>query len=234
MGQKVHPFGFRLGGIYTWSSRWYARNGDYRSALKQDLQLRKFLRGRLKESSVAKVDIERSSNTLTLNIFTAKPGVIIGRGGQGVETLRKELKAQLDPKMVLTLNILEVDKPNLSAALTVQSIAADLEKRIPFRRCIKQALGRLMKAGAEGGKIMVSGRLDGAEIARVEKVAQGKVPLHTLRANLEYSRGVAHTTFGTVGIKVWVYRGEVLERGKTVEQAVVTQQRRRPSTPMNA
>ena len=209
MGQKVHPIGFRLGGLYTWSSRWYLKHGAYRVALQQDIRLRKFLQRKFKDASLAKVDIERSANTVTVHLFTAKPGIIIGRGGQGVEQLKKELRAAfLDPKTNLTLNIQEVDRPNLSSMLVVQSLVADIEKRIPFRRAMKQALGRLVKAGAEGAKIMVSGRLDGAEIARSEKVAQGKIPLHTIRANVEYARGAAHTTYGTVGVKVWVYKGE--------------------------
>lgn len=212
MGQKVHPIGFRLGGLYTWSSRWFAKHGAYRSALKQDILIRKFLQKRLKDASVSKVDIERSASTITVNVFTAKPGVIIGRGGQGVETLRKDIRQFLsDQKITLTLNIQEIDKPNLSAMLVVQAIVADIEKRIPFRRAMRQALARLTKAGAEGAKIVVSGRLDGAEIARAEKVAHGKIPLHTIRANIDYGRGAARTTYGTVGVKVWIYKGEVFD-----------------------
>src|SRR3989344_5821184 len=170
MGQKVHPTGFRLGGIYTWSSRWFAKHGSYRAALKQDILIRKFLQKRLKDASVSKVDIERSASAITINIFTAKPGVIIGRGGQGVEGLRKELKQFfIDSKVAMTLNIQEVDKPNLSSMLVVQAIVADIEKRIPFRRAMRQALSRLVKAGAEGAKIVISGRLDGAGITKNEK-----------------------------------------------------------------
>ena len=204
MGQKVHPTGFRLGGIYTWSSRWFAKHGSYRAALKQDILIRKFLQKRLKDASVSKVDIERSASAITVNIFTAKPGVIIGRGGQGVEALRKEL------------NIQEVDKPNLSAMLVVQAIVTDIEKRIPFRRAMRQALARLIKASAEGAKINISGRLDGAEIARTEKIAHGKIPLHTIRANIEYARGAARTTYGTVGVKVWIYKGEIYDQGNVL------------------
>src|SRR3989338_2319656 len=233
MGQKVHPTGFRLGGIYTWSSRWFAKHGSYRAALKQDILIRKFLQKRLKDANVSKVDIERSSSTVTINIYTAKPGVIIGRGGQGAESLRKELKQFfIDPKAALTLNILEVDKPNLSAMLVVQSIVADIEKRIPFRRAMRQALSRLIKAGVQGAKIAVAGRLDGAEIARTEKVAYGKIPLHTLRANVDYARSAAHTTYGVVGVKVWIYKGEIFDNGPaaTAETAVAggSARRRRP------
>lgn len=210
MGQKVHPIGFRLGGVYTWSSRWFATRQSYRDALRQDVLVRQFLRKKYRDANVAKIDIERSANTMAINIFTAKPGVIIGRGGQGVSGLRKELVAQfLGGRTSLVLNILEVETPSLSAALAVQAIVADIEKRIPFRRAMRQALARFVKAGAEGAKIMVSGRLDGSEIARREKMAVGKIPMHTLRANIDYSRAAAHTTYGAVGVKVWVYRGEV-------------------------
>ena len=234
MGQKVHPIGFRLGGIYSWSSRWFARHGSYREALKQDILIRKFLQKRLKEANVSKVDIERSSGTVAVNVYTAKPGVIIGRGGQGVEALRKELRDFIsDPKTALSINIQEVDKPNMSAMLVVQSIISDIEKRIPFRRAMRQALSRLIKAGVEGAKIVIAGRLDGAEIARTEKVAHGKVPLHTIRANIDYGRGAAHTTYGVVGVKVWIYKGEVFanEDNKTSEVTLnqATGSRRRRS-----
>ena len=189
---------------------------------------------RLKEANVSKVDIERSSGTVAVNVYTAKPGVIIGRGGQGVEALRKELRDFIsDPKTALSINIQEVDKPNMSAMLVVQSIISDIEKRIPFRRAMRQALSRLIKAGVEGAKIVIAGRLDGAEIARTEKVAHGKVPLHTIRANIDYGRGAAHTTYGVVGVKVWIYKGEVFanEDNKTSEVTLnqATGSRRRRS-----
>lgn len=222
MGQKVHPIGFRLGGVYTWSSRWFAKNEKYRRALQEDVMIRKFLKKRLKDASVAKVDIERSSNAVTVHIMTAKPGVVIGRGGQGATELQAELKKQLmDQKQNVQLNILEVDQPNLSAMLAVQAIAADIEKRIPFRRAIRQTMNRMTKAGAQGAKILVSGRLDGSEIARSEKLVDGKIPLHTIRAHVDYGRGVARTTYGVIGIKVWVYRGE-----GTADQPAATPQSR--------
>lgn len=215
MGQKVHPIGFRLGGVYTWSSRWFLKHDAYRTALRSDLELRKFLRIRLKDAALAKVDVERSANSVTVTLMSGKPGVIIGRGGQGVEALRKEIKERFDdPKTNLTINIQEVDKPNLSAALVMQNIVSDIEKRIPFRRAMKQALSRLSKAGAEGAKIVVGGRLDGAEIARVEKMSQGKIPLHTIRASIDYSRGAAHTTYGVIGVKVWIYKGDMAVGGE--------------------
>jgi len=221
MGQKVNPIGFRLGTVYTWSSRWFATNEKYRQALQEDVKIRKFLKKKLKDASVAKVDVERQSNTVTVHIHTAKPGVVIGRGGQGVTDLQALIKKQLiDQKQNVALNITEVDNANLSAMLAVQAIAADIEKRMPFRRAIKQTLYRLTKAGALGAKILISGRLDGSEIARVEKLVEGKIPLHTLRAKIDYGRGVAQTTYGVIGIKVWVYRGDMTpedEVGKLVE-----------------
>ncbi|PJE76023.1 30S ribosomal protein S3 [Candidatus Uhrbacteria bacterium CG10_big_fil_rev_8_21_14_0_10_48_11] len=207
MGQKVNPTGFRLGGVYTWSSRWFATRQQYRDRLRQDVEIRRYLKRRLKDASVSKVEIERSQNAITVILHTAKPGLVIGRGGQGVEELQQELKKKvLEPKMTLQLNIQEVDQPNLSAALTVQSVAADIEKRIPFRRAMRQAMSRLVKAGAAGVKIQVAGRLNGAEIARTEKVSHGTLPLQTMRAQIDYSRGVAQTTYGVIGIKAWVYR----------------------------
>ena len=207
MGQKVNPIGFRLGTVYTWSSRWFATSGKYRRALQEDVMIRKFLKKRLKDASVAKVDVERSSNTVTVHIHTAKPGVVIGRGGQGATELQAEIKKQLiDPKQSVQLNILEVDQPNLSAMLAVQAIAVEIEKRIPFRRVMKQTMSRLIKAGAEGVKIVVAGRLDGSEIARTEKLVEGKIPLHTIRARIDYGRGIARTTYGVIGIKVWIFQ----------------------------
>lgn len=207
MGQKVNPTGFRLGGLYTWTSRWYANPRVYRTALKEDVQMRRHLKTKLKDASLAKIEIERNTSTTTITLHTAKPGMVIGRGGQGVEDLQAQLRKFVkNPKATVKINIQEVDKPNLSAALTVQAIAADIEKRMPFRRTMKQALNRLIKAGAAGAKIEVSGRLNGAEIARSERLTHGTLPLHTLRADIDYSRGVANTTYGVIGIKVWVYR----------------------------
>lgn len=209
MGQKVNPIGFRLGGIYTWSSRWFANGQEYRDRLRQDVEIRKYLKVRLKDASIAKVEIERSQKAVTLTLHTGKPGMVIGRGGQGIEEIQRDLKKHVlkDTKASLQLNVQEIDNPNLSAALGVQAIAADIEKRIPFRRAMRQTLSRMTKAGAAGAKIQLSGRLNGAEIARTEKSSFGTLPLHTLRAHIDYSRGVASTTYGVIGIKVWVYRG---------------------------
>ncbi|MFA7286762.1 MAG: 30S ribosomal protein S3 [Patescibacteria group bacterium] len=209
MGQKVNPIGFRLGGIYTSTSRWFADRQQYRDRLRQDVEMRRYLKVRLKDASISKVEVERSQNAITLTLHTAKPGVVIGRGGQGIEELQRDLKQRFikDTKGTLQLNVQEIDRPNLSAALAVQAIAADIEKRIPFRRAMRQTLMRITKAGAAGAKIQVGGRLNGSEIARTEKVVFGTLPLHTLRAHIDYSRGVANTTYGVIGIKVWVYRG---------------------------
>lgn len=216
MGQKVHPKSFRLKINKTWDSKWFSDN-DFAEFLRQDVLVRKFIVKKLKTAAVAKVDIERAANSLTISIYSAKPGVIIGRGGQGAEELKKEiqnkfLKDAFSRKKVLknvNINILEVDKPGTDACLIAQQIAFDLEKRIPYRRAVKQAIGKAEKAGAKGIKVIVSGRLDGAEIARRETLFTGKIPLHTLRADIDYSRLAAQTIYGKIGIKVWVYKGEI-------------------------
>ena len=208
MGQKVHPKVFRLGIIYDWSSRWFGK-ANFREQLRQDIEVKKFLRSLLKDGSVERVDIERSANKVTVFIHTAKPGIVIGRGGQGIEDIKKKVQSRFfTPKDNLSLTIQEVREPGLSAELVKQSIVADIIKRIPFRRAMKQALGRVERAGAKGVKVTISGRLNGAEIARTETLASGKIPLHTLRADIDYSRGAAFTTYGAVGVKVWVYRGD--------------------------
>ncbi|MBI4281547.1 30S ribosomal protein S3 [Candidatus Uhrbacteria bacterium] len=212
MGQKVNPKIFRTAVIETWPSKWYANRRSYAGLLRQDVGIRKFLKVRAKESGVARIDVERSTNAVTIVIHTAKPGLIIGRGGQGAEALKKELQERFFAKGVnLQLQIQEMDRPALSSEIVLQSIIADIEKRIPFRRAMKQAIGRMQRAGVQGTKILLSGRLDGAEIARREKMAVGKLPLHTLRARIDYARGAAHTIYGAVGIKVWVYHGEVFQ-----------------------
>ncbi|OGY46948.1 MAG: 30S ribosomal protein S3 [Candidatus Buchananbacteria bacterium RIFCSPHIGHO2_02_FULL_45_11b] len=216
MGHKVHPKIFRLGELYTWNSKWFARK-DYAKFLRQDILIRKFLKKELKDAAIAQIEIERTPAATTVIIYSAKPGVIIGRGGQGIEELKKKIKKNfLDPKSSLNVNIKEIDQPNLCADLIVQSIAADLEKRMPFRRVMKQAIGRVEKAGAKGVKITVSGRLNGAEIARTETLSSGKLPLHTLRADIDYARGAAQTTYGVLGIKVWIYKGEIFKKKENI------------------
>lgn len=223
MGHKVHPKIFRVGELYGWSSKWFAKR-DYPELLRQDLLIKKFLKKELKEAAVAEIEIERSPSATTIIIHSAKPGIIIGRGGQGAEELKKKIKAQfLYQKTSLNINIQEIADPNMSSELICQSMIGEIEKRFPFRRVMKQAIGRVEKTAAKGVKVMVSGRLNGAEIARTETLSSGSLPLHTIRADIDYARGVAHTTYGAIGIKVWIYKGEVFhktEEEKKVEQVI--------------
>lgn len=216
MGQKVHPKIFRTGIIYSWTSKWFDSKKDrYAFNAEIDIKIRKYLFKKLREAGVDKVEIERNANRITIAVFTAKPGLIIGRGGTGAEDLKKEIKAKFLPKHKLgeiNLNINEIDRPNLSAQVVLQSMILDLEKRIPHRRVMQQAINRVKRAGALGVKVIVKGRLGGVEIARAEKLTSGKIPLHTLRADIDYARGFARTTYGSVGIKIWIYRGEIFEK----------------------
>lgn len=207
MGQKVHPKGLRLGIIRGWDSRWYAER-DYKELLHEDLKIRQFLKERLYQAGVSTIEIERAANRVKITLHTAKPGVVIGRGGAEVEALRQQLEAMIGKQV--TLNIVEIKKPELDAQLVAEGVAAQLEKRVAFRRAMKQAVSRALRAGAEGIKIAVSGRLAGAEIARTEWYAEGRVPLHTLRADIDYGFAEANTTYGKIGVKVWINRGEVL------------------------
>jgi len=214
MGHKVHPKIFRVGQIYTWDSKWFSSK-NFSTNLKQDLQIRKHILTELKDASIAKVEIERQANKVTVIIHSAKPGIIIGRGGKGVEELKKKISRKLlPPKTALNINIQEIKNPNLSAEIVTQAMIADLEKRVPYRRVMKQAISRIEKAGAKGVKAIVAGRLNGAEIARSETLAWGKLPLHTFRAEIDYARGWAKTTYGAVGVKVWIYKGEVFKKKK--------------------
>jgi small subunit ribosomal protein S3 len=228
MGQKVNPKIFRLGIIRSWDSKWFSDSKkDYITNFMQDVKIRKFLMNELRESGVDRVEIERSSNKISINIFAAKPGLIIGRGGLGVDDLKKKVHNKFLKKHRLSeinLNITEADRPNLSAQILAQSMILDLEKRIPFRRVMKQAMSRAERAGALGVKVIVKGRLNGAEIARSEMLTTGKVPLHTLRADIDYARGAAKTIYGAIGVKVWIYKGEVFEkkekRGEVVGERI--------------
>lgn len=223
MGQKVHPKIFRTGVIYTWDSKWFSKR-NFAALLREDVQIKTYLREKLKEASVDRIEIERTSRALTITIHSAKPGFIIGRGGTGIEDLKKALRAMLvkkpTDKLNLNINVIEITKPGLSAALVMQSMIADIEKRLPFRRVLKQHLDRMQKAGAKGAKLAIGGRLNGAEIARREKLSWGSVPLHNLRADIDFASGFARTLFGTIGIKVWIYRGDIFEaENKKKEQA---------------
>lgn len=225
MGQKVHPKIFRIGIIYNSNSKWFARKSDYAKFLQQDVQIRKHLKEKLPEAGIAKIEIERSPNKLDVIIYTIKPGVVIGKGGAGIEELKKDIrqKFRIDNKTNLNLNIQEVEKPDLNAELIKQSIIGQLEKRVPYRRAIKRAIDQVMRAGAQGVKIIVAGRLNGAEIARTETLTEGKIPLHTIRADIDYSRGAAHTIYGSVGVKVWIYRGEIFAKEDNKKNNATTQ-----------
>ncbi|MBC8080298.1 MAG: 30S ribosomal protein S3 [Gorillibacterium sp.] len=212
MGQKVNPVGLRIGIIRDWESKWYAGNKDYGTLLMEDVKIREYLMGKLKDSSVSHIDIERAANRVNVTIHTAKPGMVIGKGGAEVENIRTYLTTMTNKKV--HINITEIKNPELDAILVAESIALQLERRVSFRRAMKQALQRTMRSGAKGIKTAVSGRLGGAEIARSEGYSEGTVPLHTLRADIDYGTAEAHTTYGRIGVKVWIYRGEVLPTAK--------------------
>jgi len=211
MGQKVHPHGMRVGIIEGWNATWFASKKDFGALLKEDNVLRTYIKKKYYAYGISKITIERPQGKVVLNIFTSKPGMIIGVKGAGVETLKKELKKMVGTKSV-HLNIMEVKYPDKDATLVAEGIAAQLEKRASFRRTMKQAMQRVMRSGAKGVKVMVSGRLDGAEIARSEHYHEGSIPLQTLRANIDYGVATARTTFGAIGVKVWIYKGEVLPK----------------------
>jgi small subunit ribosomal protein S3 len=207
LGQKVNPIGFRLGVIKTWESRWYAK-ADFATLLHEDLKLRDFLKKRLYHSGVSKIEIERAANKAKINIYTARPGLIIGKKGSEVETLKKEL-AKLTDKEVF-LNIQEIRKPELDAQLVAENVALQLERRVAFRRAMKKSVTTALKFGAKGIRITCSGRLGGAEMSRTEWYREGRVPLHTLRADIDYGFAEAKTTYGIIGVKVLIFKGEVL------------------------
>lgn len=207
MGQKTHPVGFRLGIIKTWDSRWFAGK-NYAELLQEDIKIREYLENRLSNASLSKVIIQRAANKVTINIATAKPGLVIGRRGTQVDQLRDELK-HLTGKDVY-INIDEIKKPDTDASLVAQNIARQLEGRVSFRRAMKKALQAAMRNGAEGIRVAASGRLGGSEMARHESYREGRVPLHTLRADIDFARATAKTTYGTCGVKVWIFHGEIL------------------------
>lgn len=211
MGQKVHPIGMRIGVIRDWDSKWYAEK-DYADFLHEDLRIRDYVAKRLSDASVSRVEIERAANRVNITIHTAKPGMVICKGGSEVEALRKNLN-ELTQKRV-HINIVEIKRADLDAKLVAENIARQLEGRVSFRRAQKQAIQRTMRAGAKGIKTQVSGRLGGADIARAEHYSEGTVPLHTLRADIDYAWEEADTTYGKLGVKVWIYRGEVLPTKK--------------------
>ena len=207
MGQKIHPKGMRLGIIRGWDARWFAGK-DFTALLHEDIRVRAFVKKRLLDSGVALIELERAANRLKVTVHTAKPGMVIGRGGTEVERLRQDLERMTGRQV--SVNIVEVRSPELSAQLVAEGVATQLQRRISFRRAIKQAAQRSMRAGAQGVKIMVSGRLGGAELSRQEWTAEGSVPLHTLRADIDYGFAEAFTTYGQIGVKCWIYKGEIL------------------------
>ncbi len=206
MGQKVNPHGLRVGIIDDWDSKWYAEK-EYANLLVEDAKIRAFLKKHLFIAGISKIGIKRMGGRIRLAIHTAKPGMVIGRGGTGIEDIKKALASLTDKE--IDIDIMEIRSRDMSAILVAEDIAAQLEKRIGFRRAIKQAIGRTMRAGAKGIKVMVSGRLGGAEIARSESQREGSIPLQTLRANIDYGVTAAHTTYGAIGVKVWIYKGEI-------------------------
>jgi small subunit ribosomal protein S3 len=210
MGQKIHPTGFRLSVSRNWASRWYASNSDFAGMLAEDIKVREYLKAKLKNASVSRVLIERPAKNARITIFSARPGVVIGKKGEDIENLKKELSAKLG--VPVAVNIEEVRKPEIDAKLIADSITQQLEKRIMFRRAMKRAMQNAMRLGALGIKIMSSGRLNGIEIARCEWYREGRVPLHTLRADIDYGTSEAKTTYGVIGVKVWVYKGDTLGR----------------------
>lgn len=211
MGQKVHPHGIRLGIVKTWDAKWYA-DREFAKNLHEDIKIRREIQRQLAQSSVSRVETERSKNRLRLTIHTAKPGQVIGKGGSGIEEIKNSLKKITDKR--LDINIMEIRQPDMDAQLVAENIAAQLERRIAFRRAMKQSVGRTMRLGAKGIKIMCSGRLGGAEIARSESYREGSIPLHTLRADIDYGFAEANTTYGRIGIKVWIFKGEILPEKK--------------------
>lgn len=209
MGQKINPTGLRIGVIKDWESRWYAKKADFGDTLVEDYELREYLLETLAPAGVPKVEIERSAKRVRINIHVAKPGMVIGRGGAEIEKLKATLEKKLGKEV--SLNIIEIKNPDVNAQLVAESIALQLEKRISFRRALKQAIGRAMKLGAKGIKCQVSGRIGGAEIARSETYKEGTIPLQTIRADIDYGFAEAKTTYGRIGVKVWIYTGEVLQ-----------------------
>lgn len=211
MGQKVNPIGLRIGINKDWQSTWYANKQDFATFIKEDHDIRAYFNKKHANSGVSKVEIERTENKLVINIFTGKPGMIIGQKGAGIEQIKKDLGKIVKPVKNLIINVKEIKKPDLDAQLVADSIAQQLEKRVQWRRCLKQALQRVMKAGAKGCKVQVSGVIDGANtIGRTEKYMEGSLPLHTLRADIDYGVSAAYTNYGKLGVKCWIFKGEIL------------------------
>jgi small subunit ribosomal protein S3 len=229
MGQKVHPLGFRLGFVKTWNAKWYAGSKNYPILIKEDVSIRSAIRARLRDAAISRIEIERSTNQVTVTIHTAKPGVVIGKGGAKVEELRQVL-GKTTGKAV-KVNIFEIRYPELDATLIAENVAQQLERRVSFRKVLKQTVLRSMKSGAKGVRVAVAGRLGGAEMSRREWEREGRVPLHTLRADIEFGRAIAKTTYGTIGVKAWVYKGDIEPAPRQVAQNVPSGIAPRPVAP---
>ena len=221
MGQKVNPHGFRVGVIADWDSKWYA-DKDYQKNLLEDIKIRDFIKDKQFQAGISRVTIERTEQKMRISIYTAKPGIVIGRQGSNIELLKKDLAKLTDSK--LDINIIEVKSPDMDATLVAENVASQLERRIAFRRAMKQCVGRTKRLGAKGIKIQCAGRLGGAEIARTESYRDGSIPLHTLRADIDYGTAEAHTTYGRIGVKVWIYKGEVLPTRTVKKEAPEAQE----------
>lgn len=208
MGQKVHPHGLRVGVIKDWDAKWYADKKNYADLLQEDLDIREYIKTKMYDAGISRVVIERAANRLKIDVHTARPGMVIGRGGSEVDALRQKIEDMTGKKV--QINVVEIDNPDLDAQLVAENIAAQLERRVSFRRAMKQAMNRAMRMGAEGFKVQSSGRLGGAEMARTEGYNEGSVPLHTLRADIDYGFAEADTTYGKIGVKVWINKGEIL------------------------
>ena len=219
MGQKVHPKGFRVGVLEGWESRWFAEKG-YATLLHDDIRIREFIKKRLYHAGIAKVEVERAANKAKINIYTARPGIVIGKKGVEIEKLKVELAQRTDREVYL--NIHEVRRPDLDAQLVSENVALQLERRIAFRRAMKESVARAIRMGAQGVKVRCSGRLGGAEIARTEWYREGRVPLHTLRADISYGVAEARTTYGVIGVKVWIFRGEILTQEEEPQRSTVS------------
>ena len=215
MGQKVHPTGIRLGIVKDWNSVWYAERENYANLLNTDLDVREFLRKKLKHASVSRIEIQRPAKNARIVVHTARPGIVIGKKGEDIEALRAQVSRMM--RVPVHIGVEEIRKPELDAYLVAESVANQLERRIMFRRAMKRAVTNTMRLGAGGIKIKVSGRLNGAEIARSEWYREGRVPLHTLRADIDYGLAEAHTTYGVIGVKVWIFKGEIFDKAESVE-----------------
>ena len=219
MGQKVHPKGFRVGVLEGWESRWFAER-EYATLLHDDIRIREFIKKRLYHAGIAKIEVERAANKAKINIYTARPGIVIGKKGVEIEKLKTELTQQTDREVYL--NIHEVRRPDLDAQLVSENVALQLERRVAFRRAMKESVTRAIRMGAQGVKVRCSGRLGGAEIARTEWYREGRVPLHTLRADISYGVAEARTTYGVIGVKVWIFRGEILTKEEEQHRSTVS------------